>query len=138
MARRIFIDTNPFIYLLGKQYPFYDKVLKFMADGILDDAEFYTSTVTDSEFLVKPFADNDIKQAENYKEFLKKLDFLKCFISEQIAEFAAKIRAKYPDIKLADAFQLAACLDCNCNEFLTNDKQLKQVSEVNVIYLSDL
>ncbi len=138
MVRRIFIDTNPIVYLLGEQKPFYDKVLRFMADGISDDAEFYTSAVTDAEFLVKPFADNDIKQVEKYRDFLKRLGFLKCFISEQIAETAARIRAKYPDIKLADAFQLAAYIDCNCNEFLTNDKQLKQVSEVNVIYLSDL
>lgn len=138
MVRRIFIDTNPIVYLLGKQKPFYDKVLRFMADSISADAEFYTSAVTDAEFLVKPFADNDIKQVEKYRDFLKRLGFLKCFISEQIAETATRIRAKYTDIKLADAFQLAAYIDCNCNEFLTNDKQLKQVSEVNVIYLSDL
>ena len=60
------------------------------------------------------------------------------FISEQIAERAAKIRAKYTDIKLADALQIAASLDCNCDVFLTNDKQLKQITEVDVVYLGDL
>jgi hypothetical protein len=33
---------------------------------------------------------------------------------------------------------MAASLDCNCDIFLTNDKQLKQVSEAHVIYLGDL
>ena len=138
MAKRVFIDTNPIIYLVSQQEPFYSKVVKFMSDCIADDAEFYTSTVTDSEFLVKPFKDNDLEKAEKYKNYLNSLEFVKCFISDKVAEQAAKIRAKYPDIKLADALQLAACIDCDCDIFFTNDKQLKQVSEANVLYLGDL
>ena len=48
------------------------------------------------------------------------------------------LRADYHDIKLGDALQIAASLDCNCDVFFTNDKQLKQVSEVQVVYLGDL
>ena len=44
-----------------------------MSDCIADDAEFYTSTVTDAEFLVKPFADNNLAEAELYKVYLNKL-----------------------------------------------------------------
>lgn len=138
LAEKIFIDTNPLIYLIGGQEPFYSKVLYFMKDCILKDAEFYTSTITDAEFLVKPFADKNSEDVEKYKLFLKKLGFLKCFISEQIAEKAALIRANYPYIKLADALQLASSIDCGCDVFLTNDKQLKQISEAHVLYLSDL
>lgn len=138
MAEKIFMDTNPLIYLIGGQEPFYTKVLHFMKDCILRDAEFYTSTVTDAEFLVKPFADKNSEDVAKYKSFLKKLRFLKCYINEQIAEKAAKIRADYPDIKLGDALQLASSIDCGCDVFFTNDKQLKQVSEANVLFLGDL
>ncbi len=109
-----------------------------MSECITDNAEFYTSTITDAEFLVKPFEDNDNVQVEKYRTYLKKLEFVKCFISEQIGINAAKIRADYHDIKLGDALQIAASLDCNCDVFFTNDKQLKQVSEVQVVYLGDL
>ncbi|MBP5567746.1 MAG: PIN domain-containing protein [Treponema sp.] len=138
MIKRVFIDTNPLIYLLGQKEPFCSKVLKFMSDCIADGSEFYTSTITDVEYLVKPLENNDLDQIEKYRDYLKKLEFVKCFISEQIAERAAKIRAKYTDIKLADALQIAASLDCNCDVFLTNDKQLKQITEVDVVYLGDL
>ncbi len=138
MGKRIFIDTNPIIYLVSQQEPFYNKVLKFMSDCIADDAEFYTSSITDAEFLVKPFETNDENQIKNYKNLLNSLEFLKCFINEQIGERAAKLRAKYPDIKLGDALQLAASIDCGCDTFLTNDKQLKQVTEANVLYIGDL
>ena len=138
MAKKVFIDTNPLIYLVGNQEPYHSKVLKFLSVCIDEDAEFYTSTITDTEVLIKPFLENNIEQVEKYKTCLKQLDFLKCFISEQVAEKAAHIRAKYPDIKLADALQLASSIDCNCDVFFTNDKQLKQVSEAKVLYLGDL
>ena len=138
LAKRVFLDTNPIIYFLGQQEPFYSKVVKFMSDCIADDAEFYTSTVTDAEFLVKPFEDNDEQQVEKYKDYLKSLEFLKCFINEQVGERAARIRADYPEIKLGDALQIAASIECGCDIFFTNDKQLKQVTEANVVYLGDL
>lgn len=138
MAKKVFIDTNPLIYLVAQQEPFYSKVVKFMSDCIAEDAEFYTSTITDAEFLVKPFEDKDNAQAEKYRDYLKRLEFVKCFISEQIGERAAKIRADYHDIKLGDALQMAASLDCNCDVFFTNDKQLKRVTEAHVVYLGDL
>ena len=138
MAKKVFIDTNPIIYLVSQQEPFYSKVVKFMSDCIADDAEFYTSTITDVEFLVKPFEDDDEKQIENYRNLLTSLEFLKCFINEQVGERAARIKAKYHDIKLGDALQLAASIDCNCDIFLTNDKQLKQVTEAKVSYIGDL
>lgn len=138
MGKKVFIDTNPLIYLVAKQEPFYSKVVNFMSECIADDAEFYTSTITDAEFLVKPFEDKNNHQAEKYRDYLKKLEFVKCFINEQIAERAAKIRANYPSIKLGDALQIATSLDCNCDVFYTNDKQLKQVAEAKVVYLGDL
>lgn len=138
LAKRVFIDTNPLIYLLGKQEPYYTKVLKFMSDCIDEDAEFYTSTITDAEFLVKPYEDKDLNQIHKYKNYLSSLEFLKCFISEQVAEKAAQLRVDYPSVKLVDALQMAASIDCNCDIFLTNDKQLKQVNEAKVLYLGDL
>lgn len=138
MAKKVFIDTNPLIYLVGEQEPYYSKVMEFMSDCIGEDSEFYTSTITDAEFLTKPFSNNDLEQIEKYKNYLERLEFLKCYINEQIAEKAAYIRAKYSDIKLVDALQLTSCIDCKCDMFFTNDKQLKQVVEAKVLYLGDL
>lgn len=138
MNKKIFIDTNPLIYLVSQQEPFHSKVLHYLSSLIDDNAEFYTSTITDAEFLVKPFSDNNITEIQLYKEYLMRLEFVKCAISEQIAEKAALIRAKYKGIKLADALQIASCINSECDEFLTNDKQLKQVTEVGIVYLGDL
>lgn len=138
MVKRVFVDTNPFIYLLGEIEPYYNKVAKFLADSIRDDCEFYTSTITDAEILSKLYIDNDYNNIEKYKKYLEQLEFLKCYINENVAQRAAELRAKYNSIKLPDALQLAAGIECDCDVFLTNDKQLRQVQEANVLYLGDL
>ena len=67
MNKKIFIDTNPLIYLVSQQEPFHSKVLHYLSSLIDDNAEFYTSTITDAEFLVKPFSDNNITEIQLYK-----------------------------------------------------------------------
>ena len=52
--------------------------------------------------------------------------------------FWVKLSPIISDIKLPDALQLAAGIECSCDVFLTNDKQLRQVQEANVLYLADL
>lgn len=138
MYRRIFLDTNPLIYLIEDTEPFAEKVDGFIFSAWLRDAEFYTSTVTDIEFLVMPYKCNDFETIDAYWEFLRQFDVLKSFITETIAVTAAKIRAKYTGIKTADSMQLAAAIESSCDVFLTNDKQLKQVEEVKVLLVEEL
>lgn len=138
MAESVFVDTNPLIYLLDNVQPFVLPVKNFFLRYKNLNAEFYTSTVTDAEFFVKPIEENQLDKIDLYKNFLLNFGFLKCYINDAIAEQAAKIRAKYKGVRLGDALQLASSIECGCNYFLTNDSRLKQVVEVNVVYLGDL
>lgn len=138
MHKRIFLDTNPFIYLIEDIEPFSQKVDDFILSEGLKGAEFYTSTITDTEFLVQPYKIGKMDVINAYWTFLKDFDILKCFINEKIAIEAAKLRAKYDSIKTDDSLQLAASLEAGCDVFLTNDKQLKQVSEAKVVLVDDL
>ena len=52
MVEKVFVDTNPLIYLVSEQRPYYDGVVRFMTDCINADRELYTSTITDAEFLI--------------------------------------------------------------------------------------
>lgn len=118
--------------------PFAEKVDGFIFSKWLQDSEFYTSTITDTEFLVMPYKLEDFETIAEYWDFLHKFDVLKCFINEVIAVTAAKIRAKYEGIKTADSLQLAAAIESECDVFLTNDKQLRQVEEIRVLLIDDL
>ena len=138
MTENIFVDTNPLIYILDEFVPFSDKTNSFFEAKILTGAEFYTSTITDAEFIVKPLIEHQFNKIDLYYRFLASCDFSKCVINENVASRSAHIRAKYKNIKLADALQLAAAIEYNCQIFLTNDKRLKQVSEIQVVLVDEL
>ena len=138
MYNRIFLDTNPLIYLIEDMIPFAEKVYQFIYSEGTAGARFYTSTITDTEFLVHPYKCESLEIIGLYWNFLKALDVLKCHIDEKIAVTAAKIRAKYSGIKTPDSLQLAAAIESNCDVFLTNDKQLRQVEEIKVLLVDDL
>ena len=137
MTRRIFLDTNSFIYLLENREPYAQKVLDYIVKGLDEQAEFYTSTITDAEFLVHPYRNNDYTVIEAYWSFMSRLHFSRRTIDGIVADRAARIRAVHKSIKLGDALQLASSIECGCTEFFTNDEQLKQVDEANVIYMGE-
>ena len=62
--------------------------------------------------------------------FLTDADIFIVPLTKEIANFAAQLRAKYFGLKSMDALQLASAIQNKCDIFLTNDKQLKQVTEI--------
>ena len=65
-----------------------------MSDCIDEDAEFYTSTITDAEFLVKPYEDNDLNQIHKYKNYLSSLPCRSYFGTSFQTSFSTKAAEK--------------------------------------------
>jgi predicted nucleic acid-binding protein len=98
----------------------------------------FTSPVTLAECLVLPTRQNDSEKRQVFVDILTSIetaDFVK--IDIPIAQHAAEIRVKY-NLKLPDALQIATALVSNCEAFLTNDVQLKRVTELQVLVISEL
>jgi predicted nucleic acid-binding protein len=57
-------------------------------------------------------------------------------IDETIADQAANIRAPY-EVTLLDAFQIATAISAGCDSFLTNDVELKRVTEIPILPVSE-
>lgn len=49
---------------------------------------------------------------------------------------AAQLQASY-NLKLPDAVQIATAIITGCDSFLTNDKKLSRVSELQILVVSD-
>jgi predicted nucleic acid-binding protein len=58
-------------------------------------------------------------------------------LDDAIARRAAELRASY-NLRLADAFQVAAALAAGRGAFLTNDLGLKRVRELPILVLDEL
>ena len=134
----IFLDTSPFIYFLDGIEPFASKVEKFLLSAMDEKCLLYTSAITDTEYFVHPYREKNFMKIMGYKSFVQNAHILKISIGEDIAEKAAQIRAEYHGIKTADSLQLAASIVYDCNTFLTNDKQLRQIKEISVKLVDEL
>ena len=137
-VNRLFLDSAPVIYYIDMN-PAYFAVI----DGVFDWIEsnsirVVTSPVTLAECLVLPIRQNNRPQQQLFIDIITAqdtADFVE--ITSAIARNAAEIRARY-NLQLPDAFQIATALEAGCEAFLTNDVQLKRVTELKVLVVSEL
>lgn len=137
-SKIFFLDTAPLIYFI-EAHPIYGEMIKQVITSCTrKKIQIVSSVITHHEVLVRPYRDANTQLAEKFSVFLKNNRSLRLLsISEDISEMAAKLRGCYSWLKLADALQIAAAIDAGADLFLTNDKQLKLISEIRVVVLDD-
>ena len=134
----LYLDTNIFIYALEGYPKFIASVRALFA--AIDEGRIraVTSELTLAESLVKPMMDGNIILQKFYEDTLQSSEALFVApITRQILINAARIRASSNFIRLLDAIHLATANECSCQTFLSNDKRLKAISDLNIIILSE-
>ncbi|MBS3907084.1 MAG: PIN domain-containing protein [Syntrophaceae bacterium] len=137
-VNNIFLDTAPLIYYVEK-HPKYLKILKPVFQHI--DKGFIkavTSPVTLAECLIHPYRRGLINLQKDFTDLIvdgRNTTFMT--IDHIISQKAAQLRASY-NLTLTDAFQVATAISAGCDTFLTNDQDIKQVTEIEVLVLTDL
>lgn len=107
-------------------------------DGIISNGHVsaFTSVITLAEILPVPIRRKNEQLASQFSEFIKNEDMFTLMpINTEIAEKSGYLRALYLSLKAFDAMQLAAAMVGGANLFITNDKQLQQVNEIDVLKL---
>lgn len=135
---KIYLDTAPFIYYLEKNTIFYDKARNLFMECYKNNLYLVTSFVTYEEYCVFPFSKNDFQAVNNFSKFVAGMNIHSVPVDERVALNAASLRAKYKNLKALDALHLATSLNMNCDIFITNDKQLLQVTEANPVLFENL
>lgn len=137
-SRKVFLDTAPVIYYVEarpKFVPFVRPIFDLIDRGQLEGV---TSPVTLAECLVKPKQLGLVDLQRRFISFLTNTEGIVFVeLGERIGTIAAEIRSQY-DLKLPDALQIAAAIVSGCEAFLTNDTQLKRVTELRVLVISEL
>lgn len=130
-------DTMVVIYHIEndpRYGPLCEAFLRHVELGIIAGV---TSVITLSETLVQPLRMHDTEIADSYLAFLTQSPHLHLMaLGPAIGVGAAALRSKY-GIELTDAFQVAAALEAGATGFLTNDRRLAQISEIDVLVLED-
>ncbi len=132
------VDTSPFIYFLEKKETylvFLKDFFRLCSEGAF---EIVTSSITLAEILVNPYKNKNEDIAESYLEILENSKGLRIInIDIPISKQAAKLRSNY-SIRTPDALQISAAINSNADYFLTNDKDLKKIKEIEVLFLEEL
>jgi predicted nucleic acid-binding protein len=135
---RLFLDTAPVIYYV-EQNPVYQEKVDYIFDQI-DQGNLIavTSPITVAECLVFPKRTNDRRLQQDFIDLLVTGAYTQFVtIGEEAGIKAASLRVQY-NLSLMDALQIAVALVANCDAFLTNDLQLRRVSDLRILTLETL
>ncbi len=96
-----------------------------------------TSAITLLEILVKPRRDENWEAIRDYKDLLLTFPNLQVVpLEAECADLASDLRARY-GIRTPDAIQVASALFHSATAFVTNDDQMKQISELEIFLLDE-
>jgi predicted nucleic acid-binding protein len=135
--KRIALDTAPIIYYI-EEHKVYGKIINKIFKIISNTSDYvFSSVITLIEVMTYPLRESKIEIADKYEQFLLNSDnFILFPIDSIIAKKSAELRAKY-GIKTPDAIQLSVAIENSGSLFITNDKNLKKVKEIDVLVLDD-
>ena len=134
--KRIMFDTAPVIYFI-EQHDRYGSIADELFSVIRSDGSIYafSSVITLTEVLTQPLRMSRMDIAEKYRNLLlNSKNFFIYPVDAIIAEKAAELRARY-SLRTPDALQIAVSVENNASLFITNDKGLSNIKEIEVLVL---
>jgi predicted nucleic acid-binding protein len=137
-GRRVYLDTNAFIYFLDKHDVYFDVVLPFFQlfnEGL---SFAYTGDAAVTETLYKPYELNDPFRVNEFKAFFADDELMTVLPhTTKIFELTAEIAPKHK-MKLIDALHYSTAINSGCQFILTNDRGFVSNERIEVILIKDL
>jgi predicted nucleic acid-binding protein len=137
-GKTIGLDTAPLIYYIEEHPDYIEIIAPFFEALKRRKLRVVTSTITFMEVLVAPMKRNNSQLVTKYRTVFSNMEDLSIItITKSLAERSARIRATC-NLRTPDAIQVATAMYAKADFFLTNDKRLASVPDINVLVLDDL
>jgi predicted nucleic acid-binding protein len=134
--KRIFFDTNVFIYMFEGLEPNRSRMLEVRKRTLERGDRIVTSAMTLGEVLVKPTRLGQVSLIEQYDQAIRSTTDVVSF-DPQVAWRYASLRSTH-NIRNADAIQLACAAHFGVDLFITNDKQLHKLDIPGIGFIAPL
>lgn len=135
--RRVGIDTSVFIYQIEGESPLAEPAAAVLAALAAGGFQGVTSVLTLMELAVKPLQAGRRDAADEYEVLVGTFPNLVVVdIDRRIARRAAALRAAYR-LRPADALHVATAIEHGAGAFVTNDRALRRVAEIETVLLGD-
>jgi predicted nucleic acid-binding protein len=136
--KKISLDTNLFIYAF-EQHPQYGKTVKTILDMVEEGTiEAIASTITLTEILTHPIREGNEMLEKRYRLLFTHFPNLTVVpVDISVAEQAAYFRGRYR-FKTPDALIVASSIVSGAKLFITNDKRLEKIMEIQTITIAEM
>ena len=134
----LFLDTAPVIYQVERNPTYFDLVSTVFQEVDAGRIIAATSPVTLAECLVLPYRLGATTRMQEFSRLIvsgRNCRFIP--IDQKVGLRAAELRARY-NLLLPDALQVACGIESGCDAFLTNDMDLRRITELRVLVLDEL
>lgn len=135
-GKRVYIDTNVFLYFLDGNSDFFapaSAIIRAAERGTIDAC---TGDAVMAEVLVGPYRAGSLAHAERIKAFFRREGFLNILSHDADAfDLAARLRGT-GGLKFIDALHFATALRNDCSTIVTNDNGIKRGEGLEVATLS--
>jgi predicted nucleic acid-binding protein len=134
--RKIFFDTNIFIYMFEGFEPTRSRLIEIRRRMLERRDRIVTSSMTLGEVLVKPTKLGQTSLIEQYDRAIRSTAEVIAF-DAQVAWRYATLRATH-NIRNADAIQLACAAHFGVDLFITNDLHLHKLNVPGIGFIAPL
>ena len=137
MGVKLFLDACTIIYLIESQEQLGQKTRLLLTQALQNKAQLIVSRLSFLECRVLPLKTKDDDLLRLYNEFFKLPSLQVIELTEDVINVATDLRASYSSsLRTPDALQLACALKGKADTFLTGDKKLSVIQEIEVLVIN--
>ena len=135
---RVALDSNVLIDLFEGSGPLADQAADLLDRIAEGKAHGSMATLAVAEICSRPAATTELTLVERYVDELRALENVQLVpLTADLAADAAVLRGS-SSLSLADAIHLASARHAGATAFVTNDRRIKTIAQLEVVYLNEL
>lgn len=132
MGQKVGLDSSLFIYLIEQNERYFEQVKSIFSDIQTDKLEGLFANLGLIEILTGPKQVQAYELVHEYRTLINDFPNLTITnLNEPVIDIASDLRAQYK-IGVPDAVHIASAIVYGADTFITNDKALKKVKEIEV------
>ena len=131
---KLFLDACSIIYLLESNQKQGQETRLLVTQALQNKTQLVVSRLSCLECRVLPLKDKNTDLLESYNRFFHLSSVQIIELNADVINMATDLRANYSQsLRTPDALQIACALSTNADQFLTGDKKLSVIEEIEVI-----
>ena len=123
----IFVDTNVFMYAVGRQHPLREPARKFFFDANLDGERLCTSAEVLQELAHAYLPVDRLSAFDSAMDLVSRGGVDVWPLEENDVTLARRLRDQHPTLQVRDLCHLASCRRRGVREIMTFDRSLASV-----------